>query len=156
MKYISTRGDAPTLGFSDAVLTGLARDGGLYVPEIWPKLDHKALRDLRGKSYGDVAKTVLQPFLGDEISSAEFSDMVDEFGECFTQQNPQVQKKKQQCPKATCNHHWCSNFPVTSTSTTAQLCEKLRSQRVFSAGFLASCGFPFMANLLGCWLVVAA
>ncbi len=83
MKYISTRGDAPTLGFSDAVLTGLARDGGLYVPEIWPKLDHKALRDLRGKSYGDVAKTVLQPFLGDEISSAEFSDMVDEAYSAF-------------------------------------------------------------------------
>lgn len=78
MKYISTRGDAPKLGFCDAVLTGLARDGGLYVPEIWPKLDDATIRSLRGKNYQDVAKSVLQPFLGDEISAADFSTMVDE------------------------------------------------------------------------------
>ncbi|TIU15274.1 MAG: hypothetical protein E5W49_24100, partial [Mesorhizobium sp.] len=33
MQYVSTRGEAPVLGFSDAVLAGLARDGGLYVPD---------------------------------------------------------------------------------------------------------------------------
>lgn len=78
MKYISTRGDAPVLGFSDAVLAGLARDGGLYVPESWPKLDHDTLRNLQGKSYADVAKVVLEPFLGGEIPSADFYRMVDE------------------------------------------------------------------------------
>ena len=36
MQFVSTRGEAPALGFSDAVLAGLARDGGLYVPETWP------------------------------------------------------------------------------------------------------------------------
>ena len=36
MRYVSTRGEAPVLGFSDAILTGLARDGGLYLPETWP------------------------------------------------------------------------------------------------------------------------
>ncbi len=78
MKYISTRGDAPSLGFCDAVLTGLARDGGLYVPQNWPQLDQNAIRNLAGKSYQDIAKTVLQPFLGDEISAPDFSNMVDE------------------------------------------------------------------------------
>src|SRR5688500_4174265 len=37
-RYISTRGEAPVLGFCDVMLTGLARDGGLYVPEVWPQL----------------------------------------------------------------------------------------------------------------------
>lgn len=77
MKYISTRGEAPTLGFCDAVLTGLARDGGLYVPETWPQLDHDSIRALAGKPYAEIAKTVLQPFLGDEISKQDFSAMVD-------------------------------------------------------------------------------
>ncbi|MEP1206651.1 MAG: threonine synthase [Rhizobiaceae bacterium] len=83
MKYISTRGDAPKLGFCDAVLTGLARDGGLYVPETWPKLDAATIRNLRGKSYSQVAKTVLQPYLGDEISAEDFSVMVDEAYKTF-------------------------------------------------------------------------
>ena len=39
MRYISTRGEAPILGFIDATLAGLARDGGLYVPETWPRLE---------------------------------------------------------------------------------------------------------------------
>ena len=64
MKYISTRGEAPALGFCDAVLTGLARDGGLYVPETWPQLDDKTIRFTCGvESYQDIAKTVLHPFM---------------------------------------------------------------------------------------------
>ncbi len=43
MRYISTRGEAPALAFSDAVLTGLARDGGLYLPETWPTLTPDAI-----------------------------------------------------------------------------------------------------------------
>jgi len=78
MKYISTRGEAPSLGFCDAVLAGLARDGGLYVPEIWPEFDAETLRSLSGKTYQEIAKTVLQPFLGDEISASDFGKMVDE------------------------------------------------------------------------------
>jgi threonine synthase len=78
MNYISTRGDAPELGFCDAVLTGLARDGGLYVPESWPQLGQQDIRNLAGKSYQDVAKTILLPFIGDEIPRADFFNMVDE------------------------------------------------------------------------------
>lgn len=83
MKYISTRGNAPKLGFCDAVLTGLARDGGLYVPETWPNFDADAIRELSGKSYCEVAKVVLLPYLGDEISAEDFSDMVDEAYDSF-------------------------------------------------------------------------
>ena len=38
MRYVSTRGTAPELGFCDVLLAGLASDGGLYLPETWPKL----------------------------------------------------------------------------------------------------------------------
>ncbi len=77
MKYISTRGEAPDLGFCDTILAGLARDGGLYVPQVWPQFDAQAIRGLAGKPYTAIAKTVLAPFLGDEISNQDFDEMVD-------------------------------------------------------------------------------
>ena len=55
MQYISTRGEAPKIGFSDALLTGLARDGGLYVPQEWPQFSPADIRALRGRSYQDAA-----------------------------------------------------------------------------------------------------
>ena len=48
MRYVSTRGEAPALGFSDTVLTGLARDGGLYVPDRWPEFSPAEIRAMRG------------------------------------------------------------------------------------------------------------
>src|SRR5690606_7663000 len=50
MRYISTRGEAPELGFRDVLLAGLGRDGGLYLPAEWPQLDHADIRNLRGLS----------------------------------------------------------------------------------------------------------
>ena len=50
VEYISTRGEAESLGFCDALLAGLARDGGLYVPRTFPQMSKKAIRGLRGKS----------------------------------------------------------------------------------------------------------
>ena len=61
MEYVSTRGEAPVLGFSDALLTGLARDGGLYLPAEWPQLTKRDIRSLRGKSYQAIAFDVLYP-----------------------------------------------------------------------------------------------
>ena len=55
VKYISTRGEAPSLGFCDALLAGLGRDGGLYVPNKWPSFSKKEIRALRGKSYQEIA-----------------------------------------------------------------------------------------------------
>ncbi len=84
MKYISTRGEAPDLGFCDTILAGLARDGGLYVPETWPQFSQADLEALVGKPYGEVAKAVLTPFLGGEIDEAAFARMVDDAYGTFT------------------------------------------------------------------------
>ena len=63
MRYISTRGRAPALGFCDTLLAGLASDGGLYVPERWPALP----RARPGASYASVAAGVVGAFAGDEL-----------------------------------------------------------------------------------------
>jgi threonine synthase len=76
--YISTRGEAPVLSFSEALLAGLARDGGLYVPREWPQFSKRDIRALRGKSYQEIAFTVLSPFVGDEIAPEKFRAMIDE------------------------------------------------------------------------------
>ncbi|WP_426228818.1 threonine synthase [Pararhizobium sp. DWP3-4] len=78
VKYISTRGEAPSLGFCDALLAGLGRDGGLYVPEEWPSFTKKEIRAMRGKSYQDIAFTVLSPFIDGEIPGDKFRAMIDE------------------------------------------------------------------------------
>lgn len=76
MKYISTRGTAPELSFEDAMLTGLARDGGLYVPATIPTLSKAEIAALAGKSYGDIAYAVMRPFVGDAFTDAEFKDII--------------------------------------------------------------------------------
>ena len=78
MRYISTRGTAPTLGFDDVLLTGLARDGGLYVPESWPRFSAEDLRALRGKSYADLATAVMRPFLAGSVVLDDFPRIVRE------------------------------------------------------------------------------
>ena len=78
MKYISTRGEAPKLGFRDALLAGLARDGGLYIPEEWPRFSIEEIRNMAGKPYAETAKQVLAPFVEGEIPKAAFHKMVDE------------------------------------------------------------------------------
>lgn len=78
MQYVSTRGEAPVLGFSDAVLAGLARDGGLYVPREWPHFSAADIRAMRGLAYPDLAIRVLTPFLGGEIAAPVFERLVRE------------------------------------------------------------------------------
>ena len=76
MRYVSTRGEAPDLGFEDVLLTGLARDGGLYVPSHWPELSSRDLNHLHGKSYEDVAFAVMHPFIGGAIPEPELKAMI--------------------------------------------------------------------------------
>ncbi|MCB5202970.1 threonine synthase [Neorhizobium sp. T786] len=78
MEYISTRGEAPALGFRDALMAGLARDGGLYVPREWPTLTKREIRALRGKPYQEVAFEILRRFTGDEIPADSLRSMIDE------------------------------------------------------------------------------
>jgi len=77
MKYVSTRGQAPVLNFEEAMLTGLARDGGLYVPEEWPVMRPDEIADLAGRRYEDVAFRVMKPFIGDTFTDAEFRAIID-------------------------------------------------------------------------------
>lgn len=71
MRYVSTRGEAPPLGFLDVTLAGLARDGGLYVPETWPRLSAETIAGFAGRPYAEVAVEVIRPFVGDTISAAD-------------------------------------------------------------------------------------
>ena len=76
MRYISTRGQAPVLSFEEAMLTGLARDGGLYLPETIPTLTEGEIRAMRGASYEEVAFTVMRPFIGDTFSDGQFREII--------------------------------------------------------------------------------
>lgn len=78
MKYVSTRGEAPVLDFADVLLTGLARDGGLYVPEAWPRLDDATICELAGRPYAEVAFEVISPFVGDAIAPDALKKMIEE------------------------------------------------------------------------------
>ncbi|MEM7567735.1 MAG: threonine synthase, partial [Pseudomonadota bacterium] len=62
MYYVSTRGQAPRLDFTDALLTGLASDGGLYVPESWPQIGADEIAGFAGQPYAAVAERVLHAF----------------------------------------------------------------------------------------------
>ncbi|WP_371156596.1 threonine synthase [Jannaschia sp. 2305UL9-9] len=76
MRYVSTRGKAPVLGFEDTMLTGLARDGGLYVPETVPVLSSADIAALAGLPYEEVAVRVMWPFVSEAFSEADFAAMV--------------------------------------------------------------------------------
>ncbi|MGE0700654.1 MAG: pyridoxal-phosphate dependent enzyme, partial [Hyphomicrobiaceae bacterium] len=78
MRYVSTRGQAPELGFEDALLTGLARDGGLYLPDAWPRISEAAIRVMSGRPYEAVALEVMRPFVGGEVPDAELAVVIRE------------------------------------------------------------------------------
>ncbi|MBT8427047.1 MAG: threonine synthase [Erythrobacter sp.] len=65
MKYVSTRGEAPSLDFAGVTLAGLASDGGLYVPESWPQFSPQEIAAMRGLPYAELAARVMEPFVGD-------------------------------------------------------------------------------------------
>jgi threonine synthase len=73
--YVSTRGGAPTLGFADALLAGLARDGGLYLPLSVPRLPPDAIRALRGVPYPEAAARIMAPFVGEDFSPDEMKSL---------------------------------------------------------------------------------
>jgi threonine synthase len=78
VKYVSTRGTAPALGFCDVLLAGLAGDGGLYVPEAWPQLQPAEIAALAGQPYAEAAFRVIRPFVGGEIADRDLAAMCHE------------------------------------------------------------------------------
>ena len=75
MHYISTRGNDGPLGFEDALLSGLARDGGLYLPTAWPRFSIDEIRSMQGLSYCELAGRIMAPFCEGEIDQAELTAM---------------------------------------------------------------------------------
>jgi len=75
VQYVSTRGSAPVLGFEDVLLTGLARDGGLYLPAAWPTFAPPALEAMRGKPYAEAAADVMAPFIAGALPDPQFRRM---------------------------------------------------------------------------------
>ncbi len=78
LRHISTRGEAPALGFAEVMLEGLARDGGLYVPEAWPRLERETILGFAGRPYAEVAVEVIRLFTGDSIGEADLARMARE------------------------------------------------------------------------------
>ena len=78
MRHISTRGRAPTLDFADVTLAGLALDGGLYVPDVLPRLTEADIAALAGLSYAETAHRILAPLIGDAIPEADLGPLLAE------------------------------------------------------------------------------
>jgi threonine synthase len=76
MHYVSTRGRAPRLDFEEAMFAGLARDGGLYVPESWPALTEAEIAALAGLSYEEAAFRVMRPFVGATFDDDAFRAII--------------------------------------------------------------------------------
>jgi threonine synthase len=77
LHYISTRGETAPLSFSEAILAGLARDGGLYVPQTYPALTRDEIAAFAGRPYADVAQAVIAPYLGGEIEPRPLAAMLE-------------------------------------------------------------------------------
>ncbi|HZJ11697.1 MAG TPA: threonine synthase, partial [Methyloceanibacter sp.] len=78
LQFVSTRGEAPALSFEGALLAALARDGGLYLPETWPKLQPDAIAGLAGLDYADVAYRVMRPYLEGDPCLADLETVLEE------------------------------------------------------------------------------
>lgn len=78
MRYISTRGQAPALDFEEVLLTGLASDGGLYVPKSYPQFSPAEIASMASLSYTEIAYRVMQPFVGEAIPAAALKALIDE------------------------------------------------------------------------------
>ena len=78
MQHVSTRGEAPPLPFAEVMLAGLARDGGLYVPERWPHIEPQTIAGFAGRPYAEVAVEVMRGFVADSVSDADLARMVRE------------------------------------------------------------------------------
>lgn len=83
MKFISTRGDAPVLSFEEVVLTGLASDGGLYVPETMPAFSKDEIASWAGLSYQELAFKIITPFVDGEISDSDLKSIINKAYDSF-------------------------------------------------------------------------
>jgi threonine synthase len=78
LRYVSTRGEAPALPFEGALLAGLARDGGLTMPEAWPRLAPSEIEALAGLDYAEAAYRIMRPYLEGDPSAADLKAVLDD------------------------------------------------------------------------------
>lgn len=78
MKFISTRGEAPALSFEGALMAALAPDGGLFMPEAWPRLEANEIAALAGLDYADAAYRIMSPFLEGDPALADLETVLEE------------------------------------------------------------------------------
>ncbi len=83
MRYVSTRGQADPLEFEQVMMTGLARDGGLYVPDEWPRMDEPAIASLRGLSYAQAACRLMRDYIGAALEWEDVCRLVRQAYEAF-------------------------------------------------------------------------
>jgi threonine synthase len=77
VNYISTRGAATPVSFTQMLLAGLAPDGGLYLPQAYPQLSQNAIAGFAGRSYEEVAQAILTPFVAGEIEAGALRGMIE-------------------------------------------------------------------------------
>ena len=78
MRYLSTRGELSGASFADVLLEGLARDGGLTLPESWPRFSPDDLRAMAGLPYAELVTRVIAPFVGDTVPTEALRAMAEE------------------------------------------------------------------------------
>ena len=78
MRYISTRGQTPSVTFEEALLGGLAPDGGLYVPQNYPQFSANDIIKMRTLPYADIAKKIMSPFVGNALETETFERIVED------------------------------------------------------------------------------
>lgn len=87
MQYVSTRGGVPAASYSEIVLQGLARDGGLFVPKVYPQVSKETLKNWRGLSYAQLATAVTSLFAKDmqrsDIARLTYNDISFFLPSCF-------------------------------------------------------------------------
>ncbi|MCP3669791.1 MAG: threonine synthase [Gammaproteobacteria bacterium] len=77
MRYISTRGGVEPISFSEAVMMGLATDGGLLLPETIPSVDADTLKRWAGLSFQELAVEVMLSYVGDDIDREELTGLIE-------------------------------------------------------------------------------
>ena len=82
--YKSTRGRAKELYFKDVIFEGLASDGGLYIPSVWPKLDNDLITEFKNMSYQDIAFHIFKPYIDTSISDEKLKEIIVESYKAFT------------------------------------------------------------------------
>ena len=71
IKYSSTRGGESSLSYEDVLLSGLARDGGLFMPEEWPQFSHSDLNEMKHLNYAELSAKIIRPFVEPCLSENE-------------------------------------------------------------------------------------